>query len=288
MRLVPRERVQQRIDEQFVQVLFSQITEEIVQGFRIAPQEQLSERICDQSVYISVPLIDVQDIVPLAKEDVVEVVQVTLRKRGQDRFAKQSDAVPPDEEEIAEVRQLMTKLSEFCRACPKLTTFACVLPRGNSRFSFLLCEYRGVARAALENHWKKSLEVICGIASGLPGCLRCFWQFFETTHDTNHGSMGCQAPDPAVPNICTPPCAEDEGNFDVHDSTVIGMLMRNFSFESDIEETSHQQASVKEHSALELLVRLFQGRDLGLRDSFRCVAQDLSLLSCPHKVWCVG
>ena len=62
---------------------------------------------------VPVPQVDVQDIVPPAREEMVEVVQVTPHERGQERIAEQSDAVPPDKEEIAEVIQLVTKLSEF-------------------------------------------------------------------------------------------------------------------------------------------------------------------------------
>ena len=99
---------------------------------------------------ISVSQVDVQDIVHPTKEEMMEAVQVTPHERGQEHIAKQSDAVPPDtgeiaeviqltlhevqqlkeriaklivhttvppdQEEIAKVRQVVTKLSEFCRA----------------------------------------------------------------------------------------------------------------------------------------------------------------------------
>ena len=50
--------------------------------------------------------VDVQDIVLPAKRKKVEVVQVTPHERGQERIAKQSDEVPLDKEEIVEVIQL--------------------------------------------------------------------------------------------------------------------------------------------------------------------------------------
>ena len=62
----------QRIVEQIVEVTFPQITEDM---------ELCSERICVKTVDISVPQVDVQDIVLPTKEEMVEVVKVTPHER---------------------------------------------------------------------------------------------------------------------------------------------------------------------------------------------------------------
>ena len=60
VRLVPHGRVQW-IDERIVEVRVPQITEDSVEVFKIVPQEQFSERICEQIVGVSIPPVDAQD-----------------------------------------------------------------------------------------------------------------------------------------------------------------------------------------------------------------------------------
>ena len=49
---VPQKRVQQRSNDQFMDVPFPQIMKEIVEQFKIVPQEQFSERISEQIVEV--------------------------------------------------------------------------------------------------------------------------------------------------------------------------------------------------------------------------------------------
>ena len=85
VKLDPQECVQQI--EQIVVRPIPQITE-VVEEFKIVPQKQFSEKVCEQSVDISVPYVDVQDIALLAKEELMEIVQVIPYERGQERIAK--------------------------------------------------------------------------------------------------------------------------------------------------------------------------------------------------------
>ena len=56
VKLVPRERVQQRIDEQN---LFHTFSDDIFEECKSVPQEQFSEKICEQIVDVPVPQVDV-------------------------------------------------------------------------------------------------------------------------------------------------------------------------------------------------------------------------------------
>ena len=60
-RLVPQERVQQRIDEQVVEVPTPQLMEDVVEEFKLVPQGQCSERICVRIVEVFAPQVDVQE-----------------------------------------------------------------------------------------------------------------------------------------------------------------------------------------------------------------------------------
>ena len=55
---VPRERVQQRMDEHIVGVPIPTITEDTVEESKMVPQEQFSERICERVVDVPVPQVD--------------------------------------------------------------------------------------------------------------------------------------------------------------------------------------------------------------------------------------
>ena len=59
VKLVPGERVQQRFDEQIVELLLPQISRQR-RSFEILPQEHFSEKICEQIVNVSVPQVLVE------------------------------------------------------------------------------------------------------------------------------------------------------------------------------------------------------------------------------------
>ena len=106
VRSVPRERVQQRIDKQTVELPIPQLMEDCVEGSKNAPKHHLSDRICDRTVDISVPHVDVQDMVRFTPE-----IQ-KLRERSAMMIA--GATVPPEKKDIAKVRQLLIKMTQYC------------------------------------------------------------------------------------------------------------------------------------------------------------------------------
>ena len=93
----------QRIEEQIVAVPIPQITEDIVEDFKMVPQEHFSERICEQILNIPVPQVDVQEIT-----HAIEALQFQVRAMSNETQGKHSGK----EERLTKKHELNIHLNE--------------------------------------------------------------------------------------------------------------------------------------------------------------------------------
>ena len=99
--LVPQARVQQRVDEQSVDVPLPQIMKEPVEVFKIVPQESFSDRICEQIVDVPVPQVDE-----------LEALQFQVRAISHEMHGKCSDGKSSSEEFLTKTHELEMQLGE--------------------------------------------------------------------------------------------------------------------------------------------------------------------------------